>query len=146
MSNSDLKQLTRAEELFDAGELDKALEILNDQSQYEGLNFQQKSHFQFIKGLILFYLNSGEDIVSLGEEIYKEGQKRNDNLHSFDGLWFIFTGLGLWGKHDEAFKLIKKIEILINDLSNVSKDILTLRKVRLSAAKAYVGLHGGRFG
>ncbi|MHA1191480.1 MAG: hypothetical protein ACTSP9_04195, partial [Promethearchaeota archaeon] len=87
------KELTRAEQLFDNGKLDEALEILNDQSQYEGLNLQQKSHFQFFKGLILLYLNKGEDLISLGETIYKEGQKCNDNLQSFDGLFFIITGL-----------------------------------------------------
>ena len=56
-----LNQLTRAEELFDSGYLDEALEILNDESHFEGLSFQQKSHFQFLKGLILFYLNKGEE-------------------------------------------------------------------------------------
>ena len=91
MSYSELNQLALAEELFDTGKLDEALEILNDESHFEGLSLQQKSHFQFLKGLILFYLNKGEDLMSLGETIYKKGQKRNDNLQSFDGLYFIIT-------------------------------------------------------
>ena len=144
MPYSELNQVSRAEELFNQGNLEGALEILNDESHFEGLSLQQKNYFQFLKGLILFYLNQGEDLISLGETVYKEGQKRNDNLQSFDGLWFIFTGLGLSDKYDEAFKLIKKIEILIKNISNVSKDVLTLRKVRLSVTKAFVGLHGGK--
>ncbi|MBY9004971.1 MAG: hypothetical protein KGD73_13425, partial [Candidatus Lokiarchaeota archaeon] len=87
MSHPALNKLTRGEELFDSGYLDEALEILSDQSQYEGLNLQQKSYFQFLMGLILLYLNKGEDLVSLGETIYKEGQKCNDKLQSFDGLF-----------------------------------------------------------
>jgi len=43
MSHPELNQLTRAEELFNEGELEKALEILNDWKQFEGLNPQQKS-------------------------------------------------------------------------------------------------------
>jgi len=144
MSHPALNQLTRAEELFDAGKLDEALEILNDQSQYEGLILQQKSYFQFLKGLILFYLNKGEDLISLGEIIYKEGQKFNDNLQSCDGLFFIITGLAIAGKFEEAFKLFEKAELALKHISNVSKEIIIQRKVRLSVAKAFVGLHGGK--
>jgi len=144
MSHPKLNQLTLAEELFDTGKLNEALEILNDESHFEGLSLQQKSHFQFLKGLILFYFNQGEDLISLGETMYKEGQNRNDNLQSFDGLWFIFTGLALSNKFDEAFKLFEKAESVIKSISNVSKRILTQRKVRLSVAKAFVGLHGGK--
>ena len=144
MSHPALNQLTRVEELFDSGYLDEAFEILNDQSQYEGLNLQQKSHFQFLKGLILLYLNKGEDLISLGETIYKEGQKCDDNLQSFDGLFFIITGLAIAGKFEEAFKLFEKAELVLKHISNVSKEIITRRKVRLSVAKAFVGLHGGK--
>jgi len=144
MSHQELKQLARAEELFDAGKLDEALEILDDQSQYEELNLQQKSYFQFLKGLILFYLNNGEDLIGLGETIYKEGQKCNDKLQSFDGLFFIITGLTLAGKFEEAFKLFEKVESALKHISNVSKEIITQRKARLSVVKAFVGLHGGK--
>ncbi len=144
MSYSTLNELTRAEELFGSGYLDEALEILNDQSQYEGLNLQQKSHFQFLKGLILFYLNQGEELINLGETMHKEGQKCNDNLQSFDGLWFIITGLAIAGKFEEAFNFVKEIESVIKSISNASKEIITQRKVRLSVTKAFVGLHGGK--
>ncbi len=144
MSHPALNQLTRVEELFDAGKLDEALEILNDQSQYEGLILQQKSHFQFLKGLILMYLNKGEDLISLGETIYKEGQKCNDNLQSFDGLFFMITGFAIASKFEEAFKLFEEAESFLKHISKLSKEILTQRKARLSVVKAFVGLHGGK--
>jgi len=144
MSYSVLNQLSRAEELFNQGNLEEALDILNDESHFEGLSLQQKSHFQFLKGLILMYLNKGEDLISLGDTIYKEGQRCNENLQSFDGLWFIITGLAIAGKFEEAFKLFEKAKSVIKSISNASKEILTQRKVRLSVAKAFVGLHGGK--
>ncbi len=144
MSHPELNQLKKAEQLFDEVKFDEALEILNDQSQYEGLNLQQKSYFQFLKGLILFYLNQGEELINLGEEIYEEGQKHNNKLQSFDGLWFIITGLAIAGKFEEAFKLFEKAESALKHISNVSKEIIPQRKVRLSVAKAFVGLHGGK--
>ncbi|MFX1241904.1 MAG: hypothetical protein ACFFA7_11715, partial [Promethearchaeota archaeon] len=70
MSRPALNQLTRAEELFDNGNLDEALELLNDPSQYERFNLQQKSYLQFLKGLILWYLNKWDDLIGFGETIY----------------------------------------------------------------------------
>ena len=49
MSRQVLKQLERAEQLFDEGKLDKALELINKNIQFEGLNIQQKIHFHFLK-------------------------------------------------------------------------------------------------
>ena len=144
MSYSELNQLSRAEELFNQGNLEVALEILNDESHFEGLSLQQKSHFQYLKGLILFYLNKSEDLINLGEKIYKEGRKRNDKLQSFDGLFFIITGLAIGGKFEEAFKLFEKAKSVINSISNMSKEIITQRKARLSVVKAFVGLYGGK--
>ncbi|MFX1489561.1 MAG: tetratricopeptide repeat protein, partial [Promethearchaeota archaeon] len=144
MSYPALNQLARAEELFDTGFLDEALEILNDSSQYEGINLQQKSHFQFLRGLILYFFNQGEDLIDLGEKIYKEGQKRNDNLQSFDGLFFIIIGLGSATRFGEAFNFFTEIESVIKSISNLPKEIIIQRKVRLSVAKAYVGLFSGK--
>ena len=141
MSLLNLDQLTRAEELFDAGNLVEALEILNDQCHFEGLDLQQRSYFQFLKGLILIYLIKGEDLINLGEEVYEEGQKHNKNLQTFDGLFFIITGLALTGKFEEAFKLFEKADLLLKDISSVSKEIFTQRKLRLSMIKAFTGLY-----
>ncbi|MFW9828800.1 MAG: hypothetical protein ACFFEY_14510, partial [Candidatus Thorarchaeota archaeon] len=144
MHHPQLNQLLRAEELFNQGNLVEAFEILNDERYFEGLSLQQKNYFQYLKGMILFYLNRGEDLVSLGEKIYKEGQKCNNNLQSFDGLYFVITGLTISGKFEEAFKLFEKAKLIIKTISNVSKEIITQRKVRLSIIKAFVGLHGDK--
>ena len=143
MSHPELKQLTKAEQLFDAGKLDEALELLNDWSQFEGLNLQQKSHFLFLKGLILLYQNKSEDIIELGDQIFKEGQKLNDNLQSFDGLFFILSGLCLANKFEEAFKKIETAEALLGLISNSSKKILIQREARISVLKAWINLNIG---
>ena len=144
MSYPTLNQLTRAEELFNDGNLEEALEVLNDERHFEGLSLQQRSYSQFLKGLIFFYLNKGEDLISLGQGIHKEGQKYKNNLQSCDGLIFIITGLAIAGKFDEANNFFDEIKSLIKSLSNVSKEIITQRKARLSVVKAFVELRGSK--
>jgi tetratricopeptide (TPR) repeat protein len=143
MSHPELNQLTRAEQLFDAGRLDEALEILNDWIQFERLNSQQKSYYQFLKGLILLYQNKSKEVVKLGEEIFKEGQKLNDNLRSFDGLIFIIWGLGQAIKLDKTFKKIEKAEAALRLISNISKKTLIQREVRLSVLKGWINFYMG---
>ena len=138
MSYPELKELARAEQLFDEGKLDEALEILNDWSQFEGLNFQQKTYFQFLKGLILTYQNKTEEVIELGELMLKEGQRLNENLHSIDGLFFIIMGLGLENKFEEAFNRIGQAETSLGLISNVSKKVIIQREVRLSVLKAWL--------
>ncbi len=143
MSHPELKQLTRAEQLFDAGKLDEALEILNDWKQFEGLNPQQKNHFQFLKGLILFYQNKSEEVSKLGEQLLKEGQKLNEPLQSVDGYFFIIVGPGLANKFDEASKFLEKAEGSLRLISNRPRDVLIQREVRIRLAKAFINVFGG---
>ena len=143
MSHPELIELTRAEQLFNVGKLDEALELLNDNSKFEGLDLQQITYFQFLKGLILMYQNNSEDIIKLGEDMLKEGQKLNENLHSFDGLFFILIGLCIANKFDEAFHKIEKAEVLLGLIHNVSKNVLVRREVRLSVLKAYISFYLG---
>ena len=143
MSPPELKQLTRAEELFDAGKLDKALEILNNWRQFEGLNSQQKGYVQFLKGLILIYQNKSEEAIELGEQLLKEGQKLNDNLKSVDGYFFILTGLCLAYKFNDAFKIVEKAEDLLRYISNISKNLLIQREVRIRLLKAWINFEIG---
>ena len=89
MSYPELNDLTKAEQLFDDGKLDEALEVLKDWSQFKGLTPKQQSYYQFLYGLILFHQNKYEEIFKFGELIFKEGQKLNDNLQMFDGYFFI---------------------------------------------------------
>ncbi|MFX1242656.1 MAG: tetratricopeptide repeat protein, partial [Promethearchaeota archaeon] len=101
---------------------------------------------QFLKGLILWYLNKWDDLIGFGETIYEEGQKCNNKLQSFDGLYFIIIGLVRTGKNEEAFKFFDKAESILNSISNVSMEIITQRKARLSVVKAFVGLYCGKVG
>jgi tetratricopeptide (TPR) repeat protein len=143
MTYPELKQLIRAEQLFNEGKLDKALEILNDERYFEGLNLQQKNHFKFIKGLILIYQNKCEEVSKLGEELLNEGQKLNDQLQSVDAYFFILFGPSLASKFDEASKFIEKAEGSLRHISNKPKDVLILREIRIKLAKAYINVFGG---
>jgi len=141
MSHPELKELTKAEQFFDDGKLDEALEILSDKSQFEELNFQQKGYFQFLKSLILFYQNKSGELIELGEQMFNEGQKLSDNLHSFDGLFFILMGLCQAYKFNEAFKKIEEAEESLSLISNISKIKLLQRKVRIILLKAIINFH-----
>jgi len=143
MSQPALNQLTRAEELFDEGKLDKALEILNDLSQFNGLNPQQKTHYQFHKGLILIYQHRTEEAIKFGEQLFKEGQKFGGHLQSFDGLFFIINGLCLGNRFDEASKKIEKAEEFIKLLSDLPKKIKTKREIRLNLLKVWINMNSG---
>ncbi len=143
MSHPELKQLTKAEELFDAGNLDEALELLNDWSQFEGLSSQQKGYYKFLKGLILLYQSKSEELIKLGKQIFKEGQKLKENLQSVDGYFFIGTGLCQTYKFNEALKIVEKAEALLRSDSNVSKSILFQKETRISLVKALVNLEIG---
>ncbi|MFX0040820.1 MAG: tetratricopeptide repeat protein [Promethearchaeota archaeon] len=143
MSHSDLNQLTRAEQLFDEGKLNKALEILNDRNQFEGLSPQQKIHYQFLKGLILIYQQKTEEAIKFGEQLFKEGQNLNEYLQSYDGLFFIISGLCLADKLDEASKRIEEAEDLLKKISDLPKKIFTVREVRLNLLKAWSNMHLG---
>ncbi len=140
MSNLDLDQLTRAGQLFEVGKLDEALEILNDSSQFEGLDSQQKEQFLYLKCLILAYQNKGEELIILGKQLFEEGQKCNHNLQSFDGLFFVINGLCLTNKLDETFKKIDEAEALLNSIYKTSGNNLIQREIRLNVVKAWINM------
>ncbi len=144
MSNPKLNKLTRAEELFDDGKLDEALELLNDKSQFEGLNFEKKNHFQSLKGLILLYQNKNLELIELGELMFKEGQALKENLHSSDGLFFNAMGLDLEKRFEEAFNRIGQAETLLGLISNVPKKVINRRGFRLNVLKTMIYIHMGK--
>ncbi|MFW9818840.1 MAG: hypothetical protein ACFFE5_04460 [Candidatus Thorarchaeota archaeon] len=55
MSHSELNQLNRAEQLFNTGNLDEFLEILNDLDQYEELDPQKRN---FLAKLLYFTISN----------------------------------------------------------------------------------------
>jgi tetratricopeptide (TPR) repeat protein len=143
MSHSEINQLTKAEQLFGEGKLGKALEIFKDQSQFEWLNPQQKSYYQFLKGLILIYQHKTEEAIKFGEELYKDGQNLNIYLQSFDGLFFIIDGLCLADKFDDASKRVEKAEELLKHISSEHKNDVFLREIRLDLLKAWINMSIG---
>ncbi|MFX0021012.1 MAG: tetratricopeptide repeat protein [Candidatus Hermodarchaeota archaeon] len=145
MSYPMLNQLTRAEELFDSGKLDEAFELLNDWSQFEGLNPEQRNYFQFLKGLILFYQNKYEPLIELGQQINKEGQILNDNLQILDGLFLFIMGSGVANKFDKAVKAIDEAELLLRKISHFPEKFLIARNVRINILKAWINLEIDNF-
>ncbi|MFW9866713.1 MAG: tetratricopeptide repeat protein [Candidatus Thorarchaeota archaeon] len=143
MSHPELKQLTRAEELADAGKLDMALEILNDKSQFEGLSSQQKSHFQFLKGLVLLYMYKSEELITFGEELFREGQYFNNKLQSFDGLFFNAYGLAQAYRFDDALEKIEQAEKILKNLSQIPQKELKLRRARINVLKGWCNIDIG---
>ena len=144
MSHPEFKELTRAEELFDNGKLNEALEMLKDWNLINDLNPQQRKHYQFVKGLILTYQNKSRELIKLGEDIIEEGQKFNDNLQSFDGFFFKLTGLGIAFKFSEAFELLEKVEAILRLISNVPDNILIQREVRYSMLRGWINFNLGK--
>ncbi|MHA2181083.1 MAG: tetratricopeptide repeat protein [Promethearchaeota archaeon] len=144
MSYSVLNQLSRAEELFNQGNLQEALEILNDESHFEGLTLQQKSHYQDLKGLILIYQNKSQKLIELGESMLREGQELKENLHCVDGLFFISMGFDQGNQFEEALKNHGQAENLLGLLSNLPKKEISRRKFRLSVLKTMIDIHTGK--
>jgi len=143
MSHPELEGLTRAEQLFDDGKLDEALEIFYDINQYEGLDFQQITHFQFLTGLLLAYQNKSEELIDLGERMYEEGQKLKEYLHSIDGFFLLLMGLSIANKFEEALNKFRKADVLFDLISNVPKKILSKREARISVLKAFISYYTG---
>lgn len=143
MSYSELNQLTRAEELFDAGKLDEARELLDNLIQLEGVNLQQKGYYQFLKGLTLLYQGKYEETITFGEQMFKENQKFNQNLHSVDGLLFILFGLIEFEKFEEALEVIEQSEDLLKFISHISQKDLLPRKARINIIKGYINFRKG---
>ncbi len=138
-----LKKLTRAEQFFDEGKLDEALEIFNDWGQFEGLSPEQRNYFQFLKGLILFFQHKHEALIKLGKQINKEGQILKDNLQILDGLFLIIMGLGLANKFDKAVKVINETELVLRKISHFPEKLLIARNVRINILKAWINIEMG---
>jgi tetratricopeptide (TPR) repeat protein len=144
MSHSEINQLTKAEQFFDEGKLDKALELLNDSGQLEKLNIEEKSQLQFLKGLILIYQNKSLELIELGELMLQEGRSFKENLLCFDGLFFIAYGLDLEKKFESAINRIEQAEKLLENISNSPKKVIIRRKFRLNVLKTMIDLHMGK--
>ena len=140
MPISELNNLTRAEQLFDDGKLDEALELLTEKSLLEGPNSQKKGYTQYLKGMILLYQDKIKELIKCGEEMFKEAQKNDNNLQALDGLFFQIFGLSKTYEYNEAHQLIEKAEILSTLIPTTSKRGLIQKKARISVLKGRVNL------
>jgi tetratricopeptide (TPR) repeat protein len=143
MSHLELSQLTRAEELFDEGNLEEALEILEKLDQFKDLDYQQRSYYQFLKGLILSYQAKVIDVIKLGRKMSKEGKKLGENLQTIDGSTLITNILIEMNQFDEAFELIQKTEYLLKSASQISQKDLVQKKAYINVLKGVINVNKG---
>ncbi len=141
MSHLELKQLKKAEELFDECKLDETFELLKNLDQLEELTPQQKSYSQYLKFLIFFYQNKHEELIKMGEIIFEKGQMIKNNIQLFNGLYFITIGLAMAHKFDEASERIAELEAILGLKLNLSEIALREREGRINVLKGYIYLH-----
>ena len=145
MSHANLNKLTKAQNIFSACKIYEALELLNDNSLYEGLDLEQKRYFQFLKGSILLYQHNIEEAIKLGNEMLKEGQNHNNHVYSFYGLYVIIEGLIQNDKFEEAQKKIEEAEDVLKFISSKPEKVLIVREVRLDLLRAAMNKGLGNF-
>ncbi|MFX0040277.1 MAG: TIR domain-containing protein [Promethearchaeota archaeon] len=143
MSDLALDKLTRVEELFDAGNLDEAIEILENLDQFEELDHRQKAYYQFLKGIMLSYQTKVQDVIKLGRKMFKEGKKLGENAQAIDGLSLITSGLIEINQFDEAFEVIQNAEDLLKSTSQISQKDLMQKKAYVNVLKGIINLNKG---
>ncbi|MFX0156253.1 MAG: tetratricopeptide repeat protein [Candidatus Hodarchaeota archaeon] len=143
MSHLELNELSEVENLYDAFKVDEAIDLLDDLIQREGINLQQKVSYQFLKGHILIHQGKIKDVFKLGRRIFKESQKSNAPLQSFDGLSLICFGLILFNRFDEALEVIQKAEDLLKLTSQISQKEVLQRKAYIRVARGNINFNKG---
>ncbi len=76
MSHPEPKGLASVEKLIQNFKYDEALETLDDLVQLEEHNIQLKFSYQFQKGEILLWQGNYDEVIKLGEQIFKENPNR----------------------------------------------------------------------
>ncbi|MHA1986402.1 MAG: hypothetical protein ACW98D_07180 [Promethearchaeota archaeon] len=143
MSYLEPRELTEVRELFNAGKLDDALTLFDNLPQIDDLDIHKKGYYIELKARILLYQGKDEEAKKLGDKLYRESQKLNEKLLSFDGLNIIIFSLNSEEKFDEALDLIEQAEILLKNISNASHRDLLERKARIYCIKANIILMKG---
>ena len=113
MTNKKLEELDKAEFYFHEGELDEALKIFDKFNEIEGLDKETRNYYQFIHGLLLFYIGKFEDAITFGEAVTGEGQKFKNDKQILDG--YFLTGIGMCQlyKYEAALLVVEKAEKLL---------------------------------
>jgi tetratricopeptide (TPR) repeat protein len=144
MTQAELMQLKRAEELFDAGNLDDANSLLKNILKYNGLEFDKKVYCLYLLGLICVYQHKSEEVIEIGKKISSEAQKLKHDLFHIDGLYLILIGLIISDKFEKTPDILAKADAIINTMSDISTVDLNLRKSRINLIKAWVAFHSGK--
>ncbi|TFG15429.1 MAG: tetratricopeptide repeat protein [Promethearchaeota archaeon] len=144
MTQEELEQLTRAEELFENGNLDDAYSLLEKLAKENELGIDKKVHILYLMGLISVYQHKGEDAIDFGEQISSEAHKFKRDLLYLDGLFLKLVGLVISDKFEQTSDILQKADALLNSISNKPKDSLKLRKSRIIIVKAWIAFHSGK--
>ena len=140
MSYLEPKELDRVKQLINEGEFDVALKLMNDFEQKKGLNLQEKIACKLLRGQLLNWQGKNEELIKLGEEIYKESQQINKNVQSVDCLILISKNLSSHQlqKNDEALSKLEQAEKLLKDISQISTKDLIQRKAQIANIKGWI--------
>ncbi|MFX1481000.1 MAG: tetratricopeptide repeat protein, partial [Promethearchaeota archaeon] len=123
MSHSELNQLKRAEQLFDAGKLDDAFELLNKFEKKQGLIIHDKIANYLLRINFLYQQGRYNEILVLAEETYNKSLRLEKSLFSIDALMWKASALINLNKLDEAYDIIYQgEEILKNFTQKVQTD------------------------
>jgi tetratricopeptide (TPR) repeat protein len=143
---SEPKELIRAKQLIYKAEFDVALKLLNDFEQKEGLNLQEKIACKLLRAQILNWQGKNEELIKLGEEIYKESQQINNNLQKIDNLIFISNSLSSHQlqKNNEALNKLEQAEHLLKNISQITPKDLIHRKAQIATIKAWISFRKGK--
>ena len=136
MANQYLEELGRAESYFHEGKLDEALRIFNKLNEISELDKKERYFYQFLHGLILFYIGRFEEVITFGKEVTEEGQKSKIDQQILDG--YFLTGIGLCQlyRYEGALKIVEEAEKLLT----ICENEFIQQKIRINVLKAWIYL------
>ncbi|MFX1389529.1 MAG: tetratricopeptide repeat protein [Promethearchaeota archaeon] len=128
MSQLELDEIKRLEELFDKFRIDEALEYIDELTQLNASDLEKKSFYQLTKGQILGWQGKYEEAIKFGKKMFEEGQKSKEDILSINGLRVMATGYIQINKFSEALGIIEKAEEILNQSDQIpEKELIKLR-------------------
>jgi hypothetical protein len=110
------EELIHAEQLINENKLNKALIILNNYQQKEGLNPLNKASCHLLQCQILLWQGKPKKLIKQAEQAYKESEQLENNILKVDSLLIMVPALLRLQKFDKAFDLIKQGEDLMQTI------------------------------
>ncbi|MFX1478658.1 MAG: tetratricopeptide repeat protein [Promethearchaeota archaeon] len=136
MSHPELKQLTQAEHLFEAGRLDEAHELLSVLEKNGNLSIHDKIFSQLLRTDFLYQQGQYNEVLMLAGEIYNESLELDKILLSVDALIWMTHALIFLNRLDKAEDIIRKGEELLKTLSKKASTGYKQREANLIFVKA----------